>query len=194
MAKDIDPGLFRETLGHYPTGVAVVTAIAPDGNPVGMVVGTFSSVSMDPPLIAFYPMSNSRSFAALRTATAFCINVSPPTRRRSAAGSPRPGRTNSTASSGAPPHSDRPSWTARSRGSSAPSKTFGRQATTSSSSGGCRTSRSSDRRSLSCSSRAVMADSPQDPSSRRPIPNSSRPPSSPSRCARMSSCSRRNSG
>ena len=75
MAKDIDPGLFRETLGHYPTGVAVVTAIAPDGNPVGMVVGTFSSVSMDPPLIAFYPMSNSRSFAALRTATAFCINV-----------------------------------------------------------------------------------------------------------------------
>jgi flavin reductase (DIM6/NTAB) family NADH-FMN oxidoreductase RutF len=72
---DIDPGLFRETLGHYPTGVAVVTAIAPDGNPVGMVVGTFSSVSMDPPLIAFYPMSNSRSFAQLREATAFCINV-----------------------------------------------------------------------------------------------------------------------
>jgi flavin reductase (DIM6/NTAB) family NADH-FMN oxidoreductase RutF len=75
MSKDIDPALFRETLGHYPTGVAVVTAIADDGNPVGMVVGTFSSVSMDPPLIAFYPMSNSRSFAQLRNATAFCINV-----------------------------------------------------------------------------------------------------------------------
>jgi flavin reductase (DIM6/NTAB) family NADH-FMN oxidoreductase RutF len=75
MSKDIDPALFRETLGHYPTGVAVVTAIADDGNPVGMVVGTFSSVSMDPPLIAFYPMSNSRSFALLRNATAFCINV-----------------------------------------------------------------------------------------------------------------------
>jgi flavin reductase (DIM6/NTAB) family NADH-FMN oxidoreductase RutF len=75
MSKDIDPALFRETLGHYPTGVAVVTAIAEDGKPVGMVVGTFSSVSMDPPLIAFYPMSNSRSFAQLRNATAFCINV-----------------------------------------------------------------------------------------------------------------------
>jgi flavin reductase (DIM6/NTAB) family NADH-FMN oxidoreductase RutF len=75
MSKDIDPALFRETLGHYPTGVAVVTAIADDGNPVGMVVGTFSSVSMDPPLIAFYPMSNSRSFAQVRTATAFCVNV-----------------------------------------------------------------------------------------------------------------------
>jgi flavin reductase (DIM6/NTAB) family NADH-FMN oxidoreductase RutF len=75
MSKDIDPALFRETLGHYPTGVAVVTAVIADGDPVGMVVGTFSSVSMDPPLIAFYPMSNSRSFAQLRNAEAFCINV-----------------------------------------------------------------------------------------------------------------------
>jgi flavin reductase (DIM6/NTAB) family NADH-FMN oxidoreductase RutF len=41
MSKDIDPALFRETLGHYPTGVAVVTAVADDGVPVGMVVGTF---------------------------------------------------------------------------------------------------------------------------------------------------------
>lgn len=75
MPKDFDPGLFRETLGHYPTGVAVVTAVAEDGNPVGMVVGTFSSVSLSPPLIAFFPMSNSRSFAQLRTAQTFCINV-----------------------------------------------------------------------------------------------------------------------
>jgi flavin reductase (DIM6/NTAB) family NADH-FMN oxidoreductase RutF len=74
VSHDIDPGLFRETLGHYPTGVAVVTAII-DGQAVGMVVGTFSSVSMDPPLIAFYPMSNSRSFALLRNATSFCVNV-----------------------------------------------------------------------------------------------------------------------
>ena len=74
MSTDIDPALFRETLGHYPTGVAVVTAII-DGQPVGMVVGTFSSVSMDPPLIAFYPMANSRSFALLRNAASFCVNV-----------------------------------------------------------------------------------------------------------------------
>jgi flavin reductase (DIM6/NTAB) family NADH-FMN oxidoreductase RutF len=75
VSKDIDPALFRETLGHYPTGVAVVTAIAEDGNPVGMIVGTFASVSLDPPLIAFYPMKNSGSFAKLRTASAFCVNV-----------------------------------------------------------------------------------------------------------------------
>lgn len=75
MSKDIDPALFRETLGHYPTGVAVVTAVTEDGTPVGMVVGTFSSVSLDPPLIAFLPTAGSKSFAQLRTAKAFCVNV-----------------------------------------------------------------------------------------------------------------------
>lgn len=75
MSHDIDPALFRETLGHYPTGVAVVTGVMDGGGPVGMVVGTFSSVSMDPALVAFYPMSTSRSFAQLRTADAFCVNV-----------------------------------------------------------------------------------------------------------------------
>jgi flavin reductase (DIM6/NTAB) family NADH-FMN oxidoreductase RutF len=75
MSEAIDPTLFRETLGHYPTGVAVVTAVAEDGNPAGMVVGTFSSVSLDPPLIAFFPATSSGSFAHVRTAAAFCINV-----------------------------------------------------------------------------------------------------------------------
>ncbi len=75
MSKAIDPALFRETLGHYPTGVAVVTAVAEDGQPVGMVVGTFSSVSLDPPLIAFFPASNSKSFKQLRTARTFAVNV-----------------------------------------------------------------------------------------------------------------------
>ena len=72
---DIDPTLFREALGNYPTGVAVVTAVTDDGSPIGMVVGTFSSVSLDPPLIAFFPMSNSNSFAQLRMSTTFCVNV-----------------------------------------------------------------------------------------------------------------------
>jgi len=75
MSKAIDPALFRETLGHYPTGVAVVTAVAKDGKPVGMVVGTFSSVSLDPPLIAFFPASSSKSFQRLRTARTFAVNV-----------------------------------------------------------------------------------------------------------------------
>lgn len=75
MSKPIDPALFRETLGHYPTGVAVVTVVGDDGNPDGMVVGTFSSVSLDPPLVAFFPATTSGSFARLRTAKTFCVNV-----------------------------------------------------------------------------------------------------------------------
>ncbi len=75
MDDTIDSALFRETLGHYPTGVAVVTAISDDGNPAGMVVGTFTSVSMNPPLIAFFPMKNSGSFAYVRRAASFCVNV-----------------------------------------------------------------------------------------------------------------------
>ena len=75
MSKAIDPALFRETLGHYPTGVAVVTAVVDGGRPVAMVVGTFSSVSLDPPLIAFFPSVASRSFEQLRSARSFCVNV-----------------------------------------------------------------------------------------------------------------------
>ncbi|NDZ79300.1 flavin reductase family protein [Streptomyces sp. SID10853] len=75
MPGPVDAGLFRETLGHYPTGVAVVTTVTDRGAPDGMVVGTFSSVSLDPPLIAFFPAADSRSFARLRTAPAFCVNV-----------------------------------------------------------------------------------------------------------------------
>ncbi|WP_410589396.1 flavin reductase [Amycolatopsis sp. lyj-23] len=71
----IDPALFRETLGHYPTGVAVVTAVSETGIPEGMVVGTFTSVSLDPPLIAFFPAKGSRSFARFRDAASFCVNV-----------------------------------------------------------------------------------------------------------------------
>lgn len=75
MDQAIDSALFRETLGHYPTGVAVVTAISDDGNPAGMIVGTFTSVSMDPPLVAFFPTRNSGSFSYVRRAPAFCVNV-----------------------------------------------------------------------------------------------------------------------
>src|SRR5690606_23479066 len=74
-AGAIDPAVFRETLGHYPTGVAVATGIEPSGAPSGMRVGTFSSVSLDPPLVSFAPQRSSRTFAALRESTTFCVNV-----------------------------------------------------------------------------------------------------------------------
>ena len=74
-ARAHDPQRFRRILGHYPTGVTVVTAIGEDGQPEGMVVGSFTSVSLDPPLVAFLPASNSGSWARLRRAGRFCVNI-----------------------------------------------------------------------------------------------------------------------
>ncbi|MFC9952406.1 flavin reductase family protein, partial [Streptomyces prasinus] len=71
----IDPHTFREALGHHPTGVALITATLDDGEHIGMVVGTFNSVSLDPPLVAFMPDRTSRTFARLREASTFCVNV-----------------------------------------------------------------------------------------------------------------------
>lgn len=72
--NDIDPLLFRETLGNFPTGVVAITAIV-EGEPTGMVVGSFTSVSLDPPLVAYLPMKNSQSYARIRRAERFCVNV-----------------------------------------------------------------------------------------------------------------------
>lgn len=71
---EIDPASFRAALGNYPTGVVVVTAETEDG-PVGMVIGSFTSVSLSPPLVAFLPARTSSTFARLRTASSFCVNV-----------------------------------------------------------------------------------------------------------------------
>jgi flavin reductase (DIM6/NTAB) family NADH-FMN oxidoreductase RutF len=62
-------------LGNYPTGVTVITALAADGYPAGMTVGTFTSVSIDPPLVAFLADKASTSFPRIRTAPGFCANV-----------------------------------------------------------------------------------------------------------------------
>ncbi|EZP71921.1 Monooxygenase [Sphingomonas paucimobilis] len=71
----IDSGTFRRVLGHYPTGVCVVTALEPGGAPVGMVVGSFTSVSLDPPLVAFFPAKTSTSWPQIEQAGRFCVNV-----------------------------------------------------------------------------------------------------------------------
>lgn len=65
---------FREVMGEFATGVVVVTAMASDG-PVGMTCQTFSSVSLDPPLVSFIPARTSRSWPLMREAGHFCVNV-----------------------------------------------------------------------------------------------------------------------
>jgi flavin reductase (DIM6/NTAB) family NADH-FMN oxidoreductase RutF len=70
----IDPAKFRQVLGHFPTGVTVITAAAADG-PVGLAVGSFASVSLDPPLVAFFPGRGSSSWPRIEAAGSFCVNV-----------------------------------------------------------------------------------------------------------------------
>lgn len=74
-APSIESQRFRHVLGHFPTGVVVATAIDNAGEPAGMAVGSFTSVSLDPPLIAFLPAKSSTSFPRIRNASSFCINV-----------------------------------------------------------------------------------------------------------------------
>ena len=74
-AVHIDQKTFREVTGHYPTGVAVVTGRDADGDILALVVGTFSSVSLDPPLVSFLPMKTSRTFERMQECKSLCINV-----------------------------------------------------------------------------------------------------------------------
>lgn len=70
-----DSRQFREVLGNLPTGVVVITASSSEGDPIGMTVGSFASVSLDPPLVGFFPDKSSTSFPAIRQAGSFCVNV-----------------------------------------------------------------------------------------------------------------------
>jgi flavin reductase (DIM6/NTAB) family NADH-FMN oxidoreductase RutF/DNA-binding IclR family transcriptional regulator len=71
----IDPQKYRRVMGHLPTGVVVVTALAEDGQPVGMSVGSCTSVSLDPPLIAFLPAASSTTWPKMAGAKCFCVNI-----------------------------------------------------------------------------------------------------------------------
>jgi flavin reductase (DIM6/NTAB) family NADH-FMN oxidoreductase RutF len=70
----VDEAHFRQVLGHFPTGVTVVTAMSDDG-PVGLSVGSFFSVSLDPPLVAFCAGKSSTSYPKIEAAGHYCVNV-----------------------------------------------------------------------------------------------------------------------
>jgi flavin reductase (DIM6/NTAB) family NADH-FMN oxidoreductase RutF/DNA-binding IclR family transcriptional regulator len=70
-----DARWFRWVLGQYPTGVCVVTATEADGRRAGFVVGSFTSVSLNPPLVAFFPDRGSTSWPRIRDAGTFCVNI-----------------------------------------------------------------------------------------------------------------------
>jgi 3-hydroxy-9,10-secoandrosta-1,3,5(10)-triene-9,17-dione monooxygenase reductase component len=74
MRSAVDSKEFRSILGHYPTGVCAITSMS-DGKPLGMIVGSFTSVSLDPPLVAFLPDRKSRSWSKIEATGGFCVNV-----------------------------------------------------------------------------------------------------------------------
>ncbi|GAA0448715.1 flavin reductase family protein [Streptomyces olivaceiscleroticus] len=66
---------WRTVLGRYPTGITIITSVDESGGPIGMVVGTFTSVSEDPPLVGFLPQRTSRTYAGIRRAGRFRASV-----------------------------------------------------------------------------------------------------------------------
>lgn len=72
---EIDQAHFRSVLGHYPTGVSVVTGWFDEGRAAGLAIGTFTSVSLEPPLVGFCPAKSSGSWPRMRRFGRFCVNV-----------------------------------------------------------------------------------------------------------------------
>lgn len=74
-APSIDTAHFRAVLGHFATGIAVVTGVDTDGVPQGLTCQSFVSLSLDPPLVAFCPSKASNSWPRIEASGAFCANI-----------------------------------------------------------------------------------------------------------------------
>lgn len=70
----LDPASFRKALGAYPTGVCVITSLKGDIR-LGLAVGSFTSISLDPPLVGFFPGKMSTSWQSIAQTGRFCVNV-----------------------------------------------------------------------------------------------------------------------
>jgi 3-hydroxy-9,10-secoandrosta-1,3,5(10)-triene-9,17-dione monooxygenase reductase component len=71
-----DAAAMRTAMGHFLTGVTVITATA-DGEPVGLAANSFTSVSLDPPLVLFCAARSSGTWPKIDAAGRFCVNVLP---------------------------------------------------------------------------------------------------------------------
>lgn len=75
VADAIDRRQLRSVLSRFTTGVVVVTAHTPQGRPTGMTANSFSSLSLDPPLVLFCVNRSSRMCEVFANADAFAVNV-----------------------------------------------------------------------------------------------------------------------
>jgi 3-hydroxy-9,10-secoandrosta-1,3,5(10)-triene-9,17-dione monooxygenase reductase component len=68
------PERFRQVLGHFATGVTVITGLAGD-EPVGFACQAFAALSLEPPLVLFCPAKTSSTWPRLATSGRFCANI-----------------------------------------------------------------------------------------------------------------------
>ncbi len=73
--RAVDPLLLRRAMGRFATGVTVVTTRRDDGRLEGLTANSFSTVSLDPPLVLWSVARRARSFAAFSAARHFAVNV-----------------------------------------------------------------------------------------------------------------------
>lgn len=65
----------RSALGTFATGVTIVTALSPDGTPAGFTANSFTSVSLEPPLLLVCLAHTAASYGIFRAAESFAVNV-----------------------------------------------------------------------------------------------------------------------
>jgi 3-hydroxy-9,10-secoandrosta-1,3,5(10)-triene-9,17-dione monooxygenase reductase component len=70
----VSPAVMRDVLGHFVSGIVVITANGPEG-PLGFTCQSFASLSLDPPLVSFAPARTSTTWPRIREIGAFCVNV-----------------------------------------------------------------------------------------------------------------------
>jgi flavin reductase (DIM6/NTAB) family NADH-FMN oxidoreductase RutF len=72
--SSVTPDAMKSVMGHFATGVTIVTAIE-DGAPVGFTCQSFVSLSLEPPLVALAPAKSSTSWPKIAKAGTFCVNI-----------------------------------------------------------------------------------------------------------------------
>lgn len=75
MTQTFDPRALRSAFGAFATGVTVVTAMDAEGRPLGFTANSFTSVSLDPPLLLVCLARSSRNFAAMTSGRGFAVNI-----------------------------------------------------------------------------------------------------------------------
>ncbi len=71
----IDPREFRDTVGCFATGITVITTVDESGGPVGFTANSFTSLSLDPPLVLFCLDRKVTSFTAFAAKRPFAVNI-----------------------------------------------------------------------------------------------------------------------